>query len=359
MWDRRTFMRAAGAGFAAGLLPAGAEALERAEAIIASACLKPDGKFGVVLMSETGRIISALDLPDRGHDVTQCLATGRLVAFARQPGTFAVVLSRQGEGLATIASAPGRHFYGHGVFSPDGRLLYATENDFDNAAGIVGVYDATDGFHRVGEFASGGVGPHDLLLSADGRYLCVANGGIQTHPDFGRTKLNLSSMQPNLAWIDRDNGTVIAVQGLPDVLHQLSLRHLAAGRDERIWVGAQYEGPQDQIVPLVGAASPEDGFAFAHLPDPVTVQLANYVASIAALPGGGEIAVTSPIGNIAVILDETGRLLSVKALKNVSGVAGTRAGFALSTGDGVFRANQQAAAVMPGVEFDNHLFLAG
>ncbi|MEX0628024.1 MAG: DUF1513 domain-containing protein, partial [Cucumibacter sp.] len=92
MWDRRTFMRAAGAGFAAGLLPAGAEALERAEAIIASACLKPDGKFGVVLMSETGRIISALDLPDRGHDVTQCLATGRLVAFARQPGTFAVVL---------------------------------------------------------------------------------------------------------------------------------------------------------------------------------------------------------------------------------------------------------------------------
>lgn len=359
MWDRRAFIKAAGAGFAAALVPAGAEALERAEGVIASACLKPDGKFGVVLMSETGRIIASLELPDRGHDVTQCLSTGRLVAFARQPGTFAVVLSRQGEGLATIACAPGRHFYGHGVFSPDGRLLYATENDFDNAAGIVGVYDATAGFHRVGEFASGGVGPHDLLFSADGRYLCVANGGIETHPDFGRAKLNLASMQPNLAWIDRDNGMVIAAQGLPDELHQLSLRHLAAGRDGRIWVGAQYEGPQDQIVPLVGAASPDDGFAFAELPDPVTAQLANYVASIAALPGGGEIAVTSPIGNVAVILDESGKLISVRTLKNVSGVAGTRAGFALSTGDGVFLANEGAAPIMPGVEFDNHLLLAG
>ena len=359
MWDRRTFLRSAGAGFATTLLPRGAEALERADAIIASACLKPDGGFGVVLMNEAGRIISALDLPDRGHDVTQCAVTGRLVVFGRQPGNFALVFSRDGQGLTTIPAVESRHFYGHGVFSPDGLLLYATENDFDNARGMVGIYDATDNFRRLGEFFSGGVGPHDMLLSADARYLCIANGGIETHPDFGRTKLNLATMQPNLAWLDRDTGSVVAVHDLPSDLHQLSLRHLAAGSDGRIWVGAQYEGPQEHIVPLIGAAAPDRAFAFAELPDEVTAQLANYIASVAALPGGGEIAATSPIGNTAIILDEGGKLLSIKPLQNVSGVAGTRSGFALSTGDGAFLASETAEPVMPGVDFDNHLYLAG
>jgi hypothetical protein len=30
-----------------------------------------------------------------------------------------------------------------------------------------------------------------MTVSDDGRMLIVANGGIETHPDFGRTKLNL------------------------------------------------------------------------------------------------------------------------------------------------------------------------
>ena len=41
----------------------------------------------------------------------------------------------------TIPSIEGRHFFGHGVFSPDGKLLYATENDFEAARGVIGVYD--------------------------------------------------------------------------------------------------------------------------------------------------------------------------------------------------------------------------
>ena len=47
-------------------------------------------------------------------------------------------------------------------------------------------------FARVGEFPTHGVGPHELLLLGDGRTLAVANGGIETHPDFGRAKLNIA-----------------------------------------------------------------------------------------------------------------------------------------------------------------------
>ena len=125
----------------------------------------------------------------------------------------------------TISSAEGRHFFGHGVFSPDGALLYATENDFDNAAGMVGVYDATDGFRRIGEFPTHGVGPHELLLMADGRTLAIANGGIETHPDYGRAKLNISTMKPSFVLIDRCDGDLTGSMNWRAGQHQLSIRH--------------------------------------------------------------------------------------------------------------------------------------
>ncbi len=162
-----------------------------------------DGRYGVGVLTEQGRLVHALDLPERGHDITFDPVSRRSVVFARQPGTFAVVFDHTGEAEpVTIATVEGRHFYGHGVFSPDGALLYATENDFDNAAGVIGVYDATDGFRRIGEFATHGVGPHELLLCPDGKTLAIANGGIETHPDFGRAKLNIATMQPSLVFVD-------------------------------------------------------------------------------------------------------------------------------------------------------------
>ena len=172
--------------------------------MFATAYQTRDGRYGVAILTEEGKLVHALDLPDRGHDITFDPVSRRSVVFARQPGTFAVVFDHAGEAEpVTIASVEGRHFYGHGVFSPDGALLYATENDFDNAAGMIGVYDATDGFRRIGEFATHGVGPHELLLCPDGKTLAIANGGIETHPDFGRAKLNIATMQPSLVFIDR------------------------------------------------------------------------------------------------------------------------------------------------------------
>ncbi|MGT2465594.1 DUF1513 domain-containing protein [Mesorhizobium atlanticum] len=55
----------------------------------------------------------------------------RSVVFARQPGTFAVVFDHAGRDKpSTIASIAGRHFFGHGVFSSDGALLYRDRERF-------------------------------------------------------------------------------------------------------------------------------------------------------------------------------------------------------------------------------------
>src|SRR3546814_11455586 len=58
-------------------------------------------------------------------------------------------------------AAEGRHFYGHGVFSPDGRWLFACENDYDNARGCIGVYDAAAGYRRESELEAHAIGPNE------------------------------------------------------------------------------------------------------------------------------------------------------------------------------------------------------
>ena len=54
-----------------------------------------------------------------------------------------------------FTSKPYRHFFGHGVFSADGKLLYTTENDYQNARGMIGVRDATDGYKQIVDLATG------------------------------------------------------------------------------------------------------------------------------------------------------------------------------------------------------------
>lgn len=357
MWTRRSFIASAGAGFLASLAPQRAEALARTDLVFATAGRKSDGSFAAALVSERGEIISTLALPGRGHEVTQCALTGRFVVFAWRPGTFAAVFDRDGQGVQTITSPEGRHFFGHGVFAPDGKLLYATENDFENAKGIIGIYDATDQFRRIGEFHSGGMGPHDMALGPDAKFLCIANGGIETHPDYGRTKLNLATMQPNLSWIERETGALIATHELPPELHQLSLRHLAMGEKGKVWVGGQFQGAKDSPVPLLASASPDDPLEFATLPDEYTAKLSFYVGSLAASPDGRQIVATSPVGNSAVVLDTaTGEATLVEA-ENVCGVAWARDAFTYSTGSGAFF-GAETQKHDAGFLFDHHLLTA-
>ena len=80
--DRRDFLKAAGAGFAAALAPAAWAATLNADAVFATAFVKRDGGYGAAVMSEAGKLLHAVDLPDRGHDVTFDPVSGRSVVFS-------------------------------------------------------------------------------------------------------------------------------------------------------------------------------------------------------------------------------------------------------------------------------------
>lgn len=355
--DRRDFLRSAGAAFVAALAPPSLFAAESADAVFATAFQQRSGEYGVAILSERGKLLHRSILPERGHDICFDPVSRRYVVFARQPGTFAAVIDIDNrQPPLTIASVSGRHFYGHGAFSTDGALLYATENDFDNAAGVIGVYDARGGFARIGEFATHGVGPHEMLLLGDGATLAVANGGIETHPDFGRAKLNLATMKPSLVLLDRRDGGLLSKQELPADLHQLSIRHMDIASDGGLWFGCQFEGGESGRPPLIGRAKPGEAISLVELPGGVLAGMRNYVGSVAANRSAGTVAFTSPQGNrVAILDDRTGNLVASRELTEVCGVAPDGDGYLLTTGAGVVDLPDGASRTEKSLVFDNHV----
>ncbi len=359
--DRRDFLKAAGVGFVAALAPAARAETLAADAVFATAYQRRDGAYGAAILSDAGRILHTVDLPDRGHDITFDPNSDRSVVFARQPGTFAVVFDPIGrKEPQTIQSVAGRHFFGHGVFSPDGALLYATENDFENAEGVVGIYDARSGFERVGEFPTFGVGPHELLLLDDGVTLAIANGGIETHPDFGRAKLNIATMKPSFVLVDRRSGDLIEKHELPAELHQLSIRHMDTTSSGDVWFGCQHEGPASERPGLIGRAVRGRDLELISMPDDVLSGFRNYVGSVAANRDAGTIAVSSPQGNSVVVFNAvSAKVVKAASLTEVCGLAPDAAGFLATTGTGAIVQPDGARADDAEHVWDNHILRIG
>lgn len=336
--DRRGFVKAAGLSFLAALQPRALLALQRADAVYASGLRARDGSYAVATVTERGEIVDQVTLPNRAHGMAFSKASGRTVAFARRPGTYAMIFDPWNRAEPIVITSPeGRHFYGHGAFSPDGKLLYASENDFDNNRGMIGIYDTTDRFARIGEYETYGVGPHDMTVSDDGRTLVIANGGIETHPDFGRTKLNLGHMLPSLTLVDAATGALVEKHALPPQLAQVSTRHVDIDATGRIWFACQYEGHRKDLPPLVGYFGRGEDLTFVSLPEETTRRLANYVGAIAVNRDEGLVGVTSPKGGTAVTLDaKTGAVVHEESVADAAGIAPAPRGFAVSSYGGEF-----------------------
>lgn len=335
--------RALIASLALGILPTprcarASEHLEDNETRYLSGWRSESGTDFVAGVDQSGRSSFRTPLPGRGHAAAIHLARNEAVMVARRPGEFAAVLDLDhGRVSRMIEAIDGRHFYGHAAYSADGRLLFATENDFDTGVGVVGIYDARDDYRRVAELPSHGIGPHDIALGGNGDALIVANGGIQTHPDFGRAKLNLDTMAPSLAVIDARDGTSIQSLTLPADLHQLSIRHLATRPDGLIALAMQFEGPASDHPPLVGVSRRGEPIALLSAPDPVQRRMANYCGSVAFDRSGEIIGVSSPRGGLFTFWSaQTGAYLASAEVPDGSGLAadGVTGAFLLSSGAG-------------------------
>ncbi|WP_375750095.1 DUF1513 domain-containing protein [Vibrio sp. HN007] len=312
------------------------------------------GRYSAVVADKTGVPIFKLPIPDRGHGVAVCQKRALAVVFARRPGSYFQPFNFiTGEELALKVAEPGRHYYGHGAFSNDGKWLYTTEGDV-TSNGLIGVYDVDDNFKKVDEFSGFGIGPHELIVLQDDT-IVVGVGGVQTD---GRKPTNLESMKPSLSYLDK-TGRLIEQVGLDD--HKLSIRHLStfkgiAAKDEFVVCGQQYRGEPDDFPSLIGIhrrgepiqllnAEPEEWARFNH-----------YIASVAVI--GDHLLATSPRGNCYGIWSVSkNRLLELDFLPDASGVVSLNNQFVVSSGSGkvvVRDANKIEYKINSGIQWDNH-----
>lgn len=319
-----------------------------------------DGNYGLQGVGGDGQALWQQTVYARCHGGCGRPGSDHAVVFERRPGwRFYVLEASSGTILHEVKASPEEHFYGHGVFSPDGRRLYVTANRYETGEGVVAVYDVTSGYQRVDSLLLNGIGPHEIRLHPDGRTLVVALGGIQTHPDYPRLKQNLASMSPALLLVDRHTGEITGRYHPSH--HQLSCRHLDVGPDGQVWVGYQYEGPDYEAPPLIGHL---DGENYREIPLPEALQqrMANYTASVAVSPVNGQVAITAPRGGVTIILDAAdGRVIRERDIPDCAGAKALRDGtFMISSGTGAITfidlsGNMALTNIHQDLQWDNHL----
>jgi uncharacterized protein len=333
------------------------------------------GNHFIGAWSLTGQHRFQLPVAHRAHD--SCCSPDKTLAvfFARRPGTQMYIVDlKNGRLRYTMNAQKGYHYYGHGVFSKNGRYLFTTENHFQASSaeksGIIAVYDthtaADQGFKRVNEYASGGIGPHQLAWLNNDSTLVVANGGILTHPDRGREKLNLSTMNSSLSYIDSQSGTIL--KQLQPEHPQMSIRHLAVASNDQVIMGVQYQGEKHDPITLVLSHHGEQHLTPMLATDAHWRRQNQYIASIAVDKQARFAVSTSPRGASVSIWDLSSLhcvgQLSVRDVAGVTYLADSNR-FLVSNGLGQLLSLQidqgtptlQPIYLNPSIRWDNHLSL--
>ncbi len=363
--DRRGFL-----GFAAGalVLPLAGCADWRgaapAEPVLAAGMQGSD--FVLAAWDASGKILYRQSSGNRLHGFARHPSRPEAVVFERRPGYRAFVFDRfTGVMLNVISAATDRHFFGHGVYSPDGSLLYASENDYAGGRGVIGIYAVDGDYRRLGEFDAGGIGPHQVTWLPGSDALVVAVGGVLTHPDSGRAKLNLASMRSGLVMLDAGNGKVNERFDGPAAFSRLSLRHIAVNDAGVIGFGAQYYGPSIDSPPMIGLWRPGSAVEWVALDPDLGQGIDHYIGSVAFDSGGEQLLATAPRGNRIIQIDIGGGKISLLDSTDGCGVVTGADGVTwFSAGDGarqILRAGQIGPPLPPdptvgaAIAWDNHL----
>ncbi|QFU08797.1 hypothetical protein PARPLA_01657 [Rhodobacteraceae bacterium THAF1] len=329
MTTRRGFMASI---LAASLTPRLSWAEAGGPAYLAAA-REPDGGFALFGLNGLGADLFRIPLPDRGHAAAAHPTAPEAVAFARRPGSFALVIDCARGRLSHRLDAPkGRHFYGHGAFLQDGDLLCTTENDIETGAGVIGLWSRPDGYARIGEVPSGGIGPHELRALPEGE-LAIANGGIRTRPSRGRDKLNLETMRLNLTYLDPERGISEQVELEPD-LYRNSIRHLALGPTGQVAFAMQWQGNPREVVPLLGLHRRGEPPILTEAPFAEQMLMEGYAGSVAFDGSGNRVGITSPRGGRLHVFTSDGAYDTTVQRTDICGLGPKANGFMATDGFG-------------------------
>lgn len=187
--DRRSFLVAVAGTAAAALVPSRAQGAPGKKAA-------PKARRGVLIgalkgvNAQTREQVHALNLIDldtgkrasiplsffaHGYALDPKNPRRAMIFEKRGPGAAEVDL-RAGAYVRPLETIAGRAFYGHGVFSSDGSVLFVAENHLPTKKGLVSIWDGRT-LASLGEFPTYGENPHDCILTDGGKTLVITNGG--------------------------------------------------------------------------------------------------------------------------------------------------------------------------------------
>jgi uncharacterized protein len=341
---RRLLLSAAGLGLAT--MPC---AWAQSASDIVLAWDDPTGAHWVGVLridGDAATVIHRIAVPTRAHGLLS-LADGAVIAIARRPGDW---MLRWNPGSDTAPrwywADDERRFNGHALASPDGNALFCTEADSDSGAGWLVRRDART-LAATDAWPTGGIDPHDIE-ALDGSRVLVANGGVATRPETGRTKVDPASMDSSLVCMDTANGRTLRSWRLAD--RRLSLRHLARRADGAVGVAMQAEHDD----PAERAAAPMLALLDAGLRSlqPMAIRGSGYAGDIAATASGW--AVACPRDSRLMLCSADGKLVDSIALNETCALVSTPSGTMALGRDGVWVERSVNARLPQGVQPDNH-----
>ena len=301
-----------------------------------------DGQEGIAGVSLENNF-SQLGLSGfRGHQVVGFPGDANKVLMVGRRPERRVLLFNLATGHTSLAfeTENDEHLFGHACFDLAGEHIYTTEASSDSEQGHIVVRDAVN-FEVVDRFSSYGVGPHQFCMSADGKKLIVANGGILTRPNSGRKALNLNSMQPSLVFIDLDTYDLVERHTLP--ARHASIRHIDVNSDDIVSVAIQFQREavsHNRISELCALYKPDTGLQVLKAPDGIYSAMNDYVGSTVINAKARVAGFTSPRGNLAVFWKiDTEELLGYHRFHDVCGITvdETQEYFVLSNSAGEIR----------------------
>lgn len=306
-------------------------------------------------------------VPMRGH-AALALDQHSALLFGRRPAFESVRVNFKQGTIESFKPNQQRHFNGHGCLSADRQWLFTTETDYANQRGIIGIRELSS-LKQIGEYLSYGLDPHDLQLLPDGKTLVIANGGLETHPDFGRRKLNLATMQPSLVYLDLSTGKKLAEYRLAD--RYLSIRHLTVSPQGDVAMALQYEGNlyQQQPRSLVAWQAAGSELKLLKIAPTDLAQLRGYLADLVYDPQQQLLVSATPRGHCVSIWSTASEsFVQAIPLAEASGVSLgiEKASFLVSNSQGglyTLRPRQSDYALhslqtFPELSWDNHLLLS-
>jgi len=356
--NRRQFLLGSGAVIGAASLPLLFSAKLSAPSWLVSAFSNSQQQHFAGAFDLNGQLISAVRLPARGHGVlAHPTKVGHAIVYARRPGDFLLevdfingVINRH------VTADDGYHFFGHGAFSHDGQHLMSVENNFVAGRGEIVVRDA-DSYQIIDRYDCQGVGPHECKLMPNSNTLVIANGGIKTHPNWPRQKLNLDTMSPALTYLDLNNGQVVDHFRLDN--HQLSIRHLDISSQGKVVAGLQYQGSKSDIVPLAISHHGQSQLTILAASDNTLRPLKQYAASVCINEAENQVAISCPRGDLVTLWDlDNDNFIEQVAIRDVAGLSMNERALIATNGKGQswdLSTAPNTRHLFNDIRWDNHL----